>query len=88
MEQTSVPQPSGTTYDNSYNMLMSAMQVSFSKHLLDEPFTMIWSNDFYYQLIRYPQDEYEALFHDRPDNYYRYHHYEEELQKIITDLKR
>lgn len=82
MEQTSVPQPSGTTYDNSYNMLMSAMQVSFSKHLLDEPFTMIWSNDFYYQLIRYPQDEYEALFHDRPDNYYRYHHYEEELQKI------
>lgn len=72
----------GTEYDNSYNLLMSAMQVSFSKHLLDESFTMIWSNDFYYQLIRYPQEEYEALFHNRPDVYYRYHHYEEELQKI------
>lgn len=73
-------QPGGTEYD--YNLLMSAMHVSVSKHLLEESFTMVWSNNFYYELIRYPREEYEALFHNRPDLYYQYHHYEEELQKI------
>lgn len=80
MDQTNRPQPGGVEYD--YNLLMSAMQVSVSKHLLDQYFTMIWGNNFYYQLIRYSRDEYEALFHGRPDIYYQYHHYEEELEII------
>lgn len=84
MEQTSRPQPGGTEYE--YNLLMSSMQVSVSKHLLDQSFTMVWGNDFYYQLIRYPRDEYEAMFHGRPDIYYQYHHYEEELEKIHTTV--
>ena len=53
-----------------YELLMNTMQVSVSKHTLDEHFTLVWSNDFYYQLIRYPKDEYEAMFHNRPDIYY------------------
>ena len=65
-----------------YELLMNTMQVSVSKHLLDEHFTAVWSNDFYYKLIRYPKSEYEALFHNRPDLYYPYHHYGEELLKI------
>lgn len=65
-----------------YELLMNTMQVSVSKHILDEHFTAVWSNDFYYQLIRYPREEYEALFHNRPDIYYPYHHYGEELEKI------
>ena len=65
-----------------YELLMNTMQVSVSKHTLDEHFTLVWSNDFYYQLIRYPKEEYESLFHNRPDIYYPYHHYEEELKKI------
>ncbi len=68
--------------DRDYDMLMSSMQVSVSKHLLDEYFTMIWSNDFYYQLIRYSKEEYVDTFHNRPDIYYRYHHYEDELERI------
>ena len=65
-----------------YELLMNSMQVSVSKHILDEHFTVVWSNDFYYQLIRYPREEYEPLFHNRPDLYYPYHHYGEELEKI------
>lgn len=65
-----------------YNLLMSLMQVSVSKHLLDDYYTMVWSNDFYYKLIRYPKDEYEEKFKNRPDLYYQYHHYEDELEKI------
>ena len=68
--------------DTDYNLLMSAMQVSVSKHLLDDDFTMIWGNDFYYGLIGYPKEEYEAKFHNCPKLYYKYHHYEDELQKI------
>ncbi|MBU9726988.1 response regulator [Diplocloster modestus] len=72
----------GGDVSEDYELLMNTMQVSVSKHILDEHFTAIWSNAFYYQLIRYPKAEYEALFHNRPDLYYPYHHYEEELHKI------
>ncbi|WP_320936618.1 response regulator [Enterocloster lavalensis] len=65
-----------------YELLMNTMQVSVSKHILDEHFTAVWSNAYYYGLIRYPKEEYEALFDNRPDRYYPYHHYEEELEKI------
>lgn len=34
-----------TVYD--YNMLMSAMNVSVSKHLMDENFTVVWANDYF-----------------------------------------
>ena len=72
----------GSDVAGDYEMLMNTLQVSVSKHILDEHFTVVWSNDFYYQLIRYPRDEYEELFHNRPDIYYPYHHYEEELVNI------
>ena len=72
----------GADVSEDYELLMNTMQVSVSKHTLDEHFTLVWSNDFYYQLIRYPKDEYEELFHNRPDIYYPYHHYEDELKKI------
>ena len=68
--------------DSDYNLLMSAMQVSVSKHLLDDDFTMVWGNDFYYKLIGYQKDEYEAMFHNCPKLYYKYHNYEDELKMI------
>lgn len=67
-----------------YELLMNTMEVSVSKHLLDDYFTMVWGNDFYYQLIGYSEEEYKALFHSRPDLYYPYHHYGDELEKINT----
>lgn len=56
-----------------YSLLMGLMGVSVSKHLLDEHFTLLWANDFYYDLIGYPKEEYEALFHNRPDLYFKGH---------------
>ncbi|QCT72669.1 putative bifunctional diguanylate cyclase/phosphodiesterase [Eubacterium maltosivorans] len=56
--------------DNEYNMLMSALRVSVSRHLMDAHFTLISANPYYYELIGYPKDEYEALFHNRPDIYF------------------
>ena len=63
-----------------YNTLMHLLGVSVSKHLLDEHFTLIWANEFYYELIGWPKDEYEAVFHNRPDLYYREE--PEEWQKL------
>ncbi|WP_418666567.1 response regulator [Allofournierella sp.] len=69
-----------------YELLMNSMEVSVSKHLLDEHFTMVWGNDFYYKMIGYDKQEYEALFHNRPDLYYPFHHYEDELQAVNAQV--
>ncbi len=71
-----------------YNTLMSALQVSVSKHLLNESFTMVWANDFYYKIIRYPQAEYEAKFHNDPQLYYSFHGYSDELAKVSAAVVR
>ncbi|WP_024737278.1 PAS domain-containing hybrid sensor histidine kinase/response regulator [Enterocloster asparagiformis] len=60
-----------TPAEYEYNTLMRLLGVSVSKHLLDEHFTLIWANEFYYELIGWPKDEYEAEFHNRPDLYYQ-----------------
>ncbi|PXX43537.1 signal transduction histidine kinase [Hungatella effluvii] len=53
-----------------YDTLMNLLQVSVSKHILDEYYTLVWCNDYYYELIGYAREEYEALFHNRPAHYY------------------
>lgn len=55
---------------NEQEMLMQAMKVSVSRHLVDEHFTVVWANNFYYELIGYSKPEYEALFHNRCDEYF------------------
>lgn len=57
--------------DGDYNLLMSTMGVSVSKHLMDEHFTVLWANDYYYDLIGYPKAEYEAIFHNHCDLFFQ-----------------
>lgn len=54
-----------------YDTLMNMLHVSVSKHLLDDHFTLVWANDFYYEMIGYQKEEYETLYHNRPDLYYQ-----------------
>ena len=61
----------GRETDLEYNLLMGLTGASVSKHLLDEHFTLLWANDFYYDMIGYPNEEYEALFHNKPDLYFK-----------------
>ena len=56
---------------NEQEMLMQTMKVSVSRHLVDEHFTVVWANDFYYDLIGYSKPEYEALFHNHCDEYFK-----------------
>lgn len=69
--------------DYEYNTLMRLLGVSVSKHLLDEHFTVIWANDFYYQLIGWPREEYEATFHNQCDLYYKE---DQDEWKRLTDM--
>ncbi|MCD7991907.1 MAG: response regulator [Clostridia bacterium] len=55
---------------NELEMMMRAMKVSVSKHKVDEHFSVVWANDFYYQLIGYTKPEYEARFHNHCDEYF------------------
>ena len=57
--------------DYEYNAFMTLMNVSVSKHLFDEHFTVLWANDYFYQLIGYTKEEYEGLFHNHVDEYYK-----------------
>lgn len=57
--------------DYEYNAFMTLMNVSVSKHLLDEHFTVLWANDYFYRLIGYTKEEYTLLYHNHVDEYYR-----------------
>ena len=67
-----------------YETLMRLLGVSVSKHLLDEHFTLIWANEFYYKLIGWPKEEYEKRFHNRPDLYYEKD--QEEWEKLTQTV--
>ena len=71
--------------DYEYHTLMRLLGVSVSKHLLDENYTLVWANDYYYRLIGWPKEEYEARFHNRPDLYYANHQKQwNELVETVT----
>lgn len=57
--------------DSEYNMLMSVLRVSVSRHLMDEHYTVVEANPYYYELIGYPKDEYEALYHNQCSRYFK-----------------
>lgn len=57
--------------DYEYNTFMTLMNVSVSKHLFDEHFTVLWANDYFYTLIGYSKEEYETLYHNHVDEYYK-----------------
>lgn len=70
MEQNLTSQKNKQQIEDEYNMLMSSLHVSVSKHYLDEHFTVLEANDYYYEMIGYPKEEYEALFHNQCDTYF------------------
>ena len=47
------------------------MKVSVSRHLVDKHFTVVEANDFYYELIGYTREEYEAAFHNHCNEYFK-----------------
>lgn len=63
--------PSLPSLSREYDLLMSSLNVSVSKHLLDAHFTVIWANDRYYQMFGYSKAAYEARFQNRCDLYYQ-----------------
>lgn len=62
---------SNKVMDYEYNAFMTLMNVSVSKHLFDEHFTVLWANDYFYRLIGYTKEEYEELYHNHVDEYYK-----------------
>ena len=74
-----------TAADYEYSTLMQLLSVSVSKHLIDAHFTLIWANDFYYEMIGWSKDEYEKAFDNRPDLFYKNDQDEwERITKAVT----
>lgn len=83
---------SNDTQLNEYNLLMSSMKVSVSKHLLQEDFKMIWANDYFYMLNGYSKEEFEALFDNKVSEYFKsspnvYQHLIEVIQEAYLSKK-
>ena len=57
--------------DYEYNLLMSSLHVCVSKHLMDEYFTVIWANDYFYESTLYTKEEYEAIYHNECSTYFK-----------------
>lgn len=67
-----------------YNTLMNSMGISVSKHKLDQDFTVLWANDYYYFNTGYSKEEYEALFRGSVCKYFE--GYPDELAQIKSAL--
>lgn len=50
--------------------ITESLNISVSKHLLDEHFTLVAANNRYYEMFGYNKEEYVKLFKNRPDLYY------------------
>lgn len=57
--------------DLEYHYLMTSLNASISKHMLDEHFTLVAANSRYYELFGYTKTEYEALYENRPDLFFK-----------------
>ncbi|RHJ91141.1 PAS domain-containing hybrid sensor histidine kinase/response regulator [Parabacteroides bouchesdurhonensis] len=68
--------------DSEYSTFMSMMNVGISKNLFDEHFTVIWANDYYYEMIGYSKEEYETLYHNHVDEYYK------EDSELLAEISR
>lgn len=56
---------------NEYNILMSSLNVSVSKHLFQDDFKLIWANDYFYMLNGYTRDEFEEKFDNKVSEYFK-----------------
>lgn len=83
----------GLSCSSEYSLLMSSLQVSVSKHIVDEHFTVIWANDYYYHLIGYSREEYENTFHNQCDLFFEknpedWQHLKQEVIQALADNKK
>lgn len=66
--------------DNDYNMLMSSLNIGVSKHLLDEDFSVVWANNYFYEITGYTRTEYDAKYQGSCKLYFE--GYPEEYKQI------
>lgn len=49
--------------DHEYNVLLSSLRIGVSKHVVNEDFTVLWANDYFYEMTGYGKAEFEEKFH-------------------------
>lgn len=74
-----------STISNEYNMLMTSLHISVSKHLLNDSFEVVWANRFFYDRTGYTKEEYDDKFHGNVRLYFS--DAQEQYQKIEKAVK-
>ena len=74
-----------STISNEYNMLMTSLHISVSKHLLNDDFQVIWANRFFYDKTGYTKEDYDQNFHGSVRLYFS--NAPEEYNSIVKAVK-
>lgn len=53
-----------------YGVLMDTLRVSVSKHKIDEEFTLVWANSYFYEMLGVTQEEYATVYHNSPARFW------------------
>lgn len=53
-----------------YDVLMDTLRISVSKHKIDEGFTLVWANSYFYEMLGTTPEEYATVFRNSPVCFY------------------
>lgn len=53
-----------------YGVLMDTLRISVSKHKIDDGFTLVWANSYFYEMLGTTPEEYATVFRNSPVCFY------------------
>ena len=65
------PLEGGSGVLDEYSVLMDTLRVGVSKHKIDEGFTLVWANPYFYEMLGTTAEEYAAVYHNSPVCFYQ-----------------
>lgn len=61
---------SESTPQDEYGVLMDTLRISVSKHKIDDGFTLVWANSYFYEMLGTTPEEYATVYHNSPVCFY------------------
>ena len=55
---------------NEYGVLMDTLRISVSKHKIDDGFTLVWANSYFYEMLGTTPEEYATVYRNSPVCFY------------------
>lgn len=63
-------EPGSCATQDEYGVLMDTLRVSVSKHKIDDGFTLVWANSYFYEMLGTTPEEYATVYRNSPVCFY------------------